>query len=106
MESDITTVPQGTVTSPPGFLAGATYAGIKKEAPGALDLGILFSETPAAAAGVFTTNQVKAAPVIISQQHLQSGQAQAIVANSGCANACTGEPGLADAREMAALAAA
>ena len=71
-----------------------------------LDLAILYSEVPSAAAGVFTTNRIKSAPVILSQRHLSKRQAQAIVVNSGCANACVGEQGLVDALEMARLVAA
>ena len=96
-------IPDGTVTSPKGFVAGAVEAGIK--ASGGLDLGILFSPNFCMAAGMFTANRVKAAPVILSQQHIAKGRAQAIVANAGCANACTGEEGLEDAIEMARLAA-
>jgi glutamate N-acetyltransferase/amino-acid N-acetyltransferase len=70
------------------------------------DLAILCSEVPCTAAGVFTTNQVKSAPVILSQRHIAKGRAQAIVVNSGCANACAGGQGLADAQEMAKLTAA
>jgi len=95
----------GTVTSPSGFLSGSTYAGIKTPGPGKLDLGILSSEAPCAAAGVFTTNRVKAAPVLLCQQHLKAPRARAIVVNAGCANACTGEIGYRDAQAMAALAA-
>jgi len=105
MEAEIEFVAEGTVTSPQGFHAGATCAGIKKKARGGLDLGLLFSEEPCRVAGVFTTNKIKAAPVILCQERLKSGRAVAVVANSGCANACTGEQGLADAAEMAALAA-
>ncbi|MBA7630040.1 Arginine biosynthesis bifunctional protein ArgJ [subsurface metagenome] len=105
MEAKIEFIPEGTVTSPKGFRAGATYAGIKKRATDVLDLGILISEAPCMAAGVFTTNRIKAAPVVLSQQRLQRGRAVAVVVNSGCANACTGEQGLADAAEMATLTA-
>ncbi|MBI4284205.1 MAG: bifunctional glutamate N-acetyltransferase/amino-acid acetyltransferase ArgJ [Chloroflexi bacterium] len=94
----------GTVTSPQGFYAGATYAGIKK-AKDSLDMGILFSEAPCVTAGLFTTNKIKSAPVVLCQERLKKGSATAIIANSGCANASTGEQGLADATEMAALAA-
>jgi glutamate N-acetyltransferase / amino-acid N-acetyltransferase len=97
-------IPSGTVTSASGFLAGAVHAGIKSK--GEFDLAILYSEVPCKAAGVFTTSQIKSAPVILSQRHIARRRAQAIVANAGCANACTGEPGLADAVEMTKLAAA
>ena len=96
-------IPGGTITSPRGFLAGATCAGIKSK--DGLDLGILYSESPCVAAGVFTTNRIKAAPVLLCQKHIADGRAQAIVVNSGCANACTGGQGLEDAREMANLVA-
>ncbi|OGO24611.1 MAG: bifunctional ornithine acetyltransferase/N-acetylglutamate synthase [Chloroflexi bacterium RBG_16_50_9] len=105
MKPEIESIPSGGVTSPGGFRAGATCAGIKKKVADCLDLGILLSETPCAAAAVFTTNKIKAAPVILSRKRLRSGRAVAVVVNSGCANACTGETGLADAEEMAALAA-
>ena len=96
-------IPRGTITSPNGFLAGATCAGLKTK--GGLDLGILYSEAPCVAAGLFTTNRIKAAPVIWCQEHIANSRGQAIVVNSGCANACTGELGLADAAAMANLAA-
>ncbi len=105
METKIEFVPEGTVTSPEGFYAGATYAGIKKKAKDSLDLGILFSEAPCVATALFTTNRIKAAPVVLCQQRLQSERVLAVVVNSGCANACTGDKGLADAAEMAELAA-
>ena len=96
-------IPGGTITSPKGFLAGATCAGLKTK--GGLDLGILYSEGPCVATGLFTTNRITAAPVLWCQQHIADGRAQAIVVNAGCANACTGERGLEDAAEMASLAA-
>ena len=105
MEAKIEFIAEGTVTSPKGFQAGATYAGINKKAKHGLDLGILLSEVPCVATGVFTTNRIKAAPVVLCQQRLQGGRAVAVVVNSGCANACTGEQGLRDAAEMAGLAA-
>ncbi|HEY4711580.1 MAG TPA: bifunctional glutamate N-acetyltransferase/amino-acid acetyltransferase ArgJ [Dehalococcoidia bacterium] len=97
-------IPSGSVTSASGFLAGAVRAGIKSK--GELDLAILCSEVPCKAVGVFTTNQIKSAPVILSQRHIERGRAQAIVVNSGCANACTGGQGWADAQEMAEITAA
>ncbi len=104
MEAMIEFIPSGSVTSPEGFHAGAIYAGIKKD-DDALDLGILFSEAPCAATAVFTTNRIKAAPVILSQKRLRGGTALAVVANSGGANACTGAKGLKDAAKMAELVA-
>ncbi|MEW6666056.1 MAG: bifunctional glutamate N-acetyltransferase/amino-acid acetyltransferase ArgJ [Thermodesulfobacteriota bacterium] len=79
-----------------GFTASAVAAGIKYK--DRLDLGLIFSEGPAVAAGVFTTNQVKAAPVLLSQEHLRANRARAIIVNSGNANACTGKDGLYRAR--------
>ena len=96
-------IPNGTITSPKGFVAGATRAGLKTK--GGLDLGMLYSEAPCVAAGLFTTNRIKAAPVLWCHKHIADGRAQAIVVNSGCANACTGESGLEDAAAMANLAA-
>lgn len=94
---------EGGVTAPAGFLAGAVACGLKKS--GRLDLAVLFSRVPAAAAGVLTRNRVQAAPILVSRRHLAGGRAQAVVVNAGCANACTGEEGVRDAEEMAALAA-
>jgi glutamate N-acetyltransferase/amino-acid N-acetyltransferase len=105
MKAEVETIPEGTITSPEGFFAGATSAGINKRARDKLDLGIIFSEAPCVATGVFTTNQIKAAPVVLSQQRLRQGKAGAVVVNSGCANACTGDSGLRDAAKMAKLAA-
>ena len=105
MKAEIEIIPEGTVTSPEGFFAGATSAGINKKAGDKLDLGILFSETPCIAAGVFTTNRIKAAPVALSQQRLKEGKVGAVVVNSGCANAFTGKGGLAHAAEMSKLTA-
>lgn len=87
-----------------GFKFSAVEAAIKK--PGRLDLGLIVSEVPAATAAVFTTNKVKAAPVLLCMEHLTSRSARAIVVNSGNANACTGEQGMNAARETARLVAA
>ncbi|HIJ58426.1 MAG TPA: bifunctional glutamate N-acetyltransferase/amino-acid acetyltransferase ArgJ [Deltaproteobacteria bacterium] len=84
-----------------GFKAGAVVAGLKKN--GALDLALIVSDREAAVAGVFTTNKVRAAPVILSEKHVENGKARAIIANAGNANACTGDPGLNDARRTADL---
>jgi glutamate N-acetyltransferase/amino-acid N-acetyltransferase len=97
-------IPSGNVTSASGFLAGAVHAGIKSKDE--LDLAILYSEVSCTSAGIFTTNQIKSAPVILSQKRIVKERAQAIVANSGCANACVGKQGLADALEMVNLTAA
>jgi glutamate N-acetyltransferase/amino-acid N-acetyltransferase len=89
-------------TAPLGFRAAAVAAGIK---PGRPDLALLVAEASCTAAGVFTTNLAQAAPVLVSREHLAGGRARAIVVNAGCANAGTGEGGLADARETAEVAA-
>src|SRR5713226_8889377 len=91
----------GGVTAVPGILAGGVAAGIKPS--GKKDLALIYSSTPARAAVMFTSNQVKGAPVLVSTEHVRGGQAQAIVASSGCANVCTGERGIQDAREMTRL---
>ncbi len=86
-----------------GFSSSAVAAGIRYA--GRLDLGLIYSDTPAVTAGVFTTNQVKAAPVLLDIERLKQGRAQAILVNSGCANACTGERGMDNARKSSALVA-
>lgn len=93
-------IASGSITSPRGFSAGVTAAGVKKAG---LDLCIVASDRPALGAGVFTTNKVKAAPVYLCQRHLHDGTIRAIVVNSGNANACTHERGMSDALEMARL---
>src|SRR3569833_2247206 len=93
------------VTAPAGFKATGIAAGIKES--GALDLALVFNEGPDhAAAGVFTRNQVKAAPVLWTQQVLTTGRLRAVVLNSGGANACTGPGGFQDAHATAEAAAA
>ena len=95
----------GGVTAPGGFRAAGLACGIK--ASGKPDLAIVAADRPVSAAAIFTTNQAKAAPILVSRDHLDAsgGKARLIVSNSGCANACTGSQGLADAKEMAALSA-
>ncbi|AUS97846.1 bifunctional ornithine acetyltransferase/N-acetylglutamate synthase [Clostridium thermosuccinogenes] len=94
---------EGGVTAPKGFLAAGVACGLKKD--GKKDLAIVYSEDPAAAAGVFTTNIVKGHSLQVTMEHIKNGYAQAIVINSGNANACVGEQGMKDAREMAELTA-
>ena len=91
------------VAYPKGFEAAGVRAGIKKN--GNLDVAVIYTEREAAVAGVFTKNLVAAAPVHVSKQVVGTGTAHAIVANAGCANACTGQRGLDDARQMAQIAA-
>ncbi|MBI2872085.1 MAG: bifunctional glutamate N-acetyltransferase/amino-acid acetyltransferase ArgJ [Chloroflexi bacterium] len=98
-------IPGGSVTSPSGFVAGATFAGLKTYGEHKLDLGLLMSQQPCVAAGTFTTNAVKSASVVLTSDHVAKGQVRAVVANSGIANACVGEQGLRDAQETVGLAA-
>jgi glutamate N-acetyltransferase/amino-acid N-acetyltransferase len=100
----ISQITGGTITSPQGFQAGAVYAGIKQDDT-KLDLGILFSGVPAIAAGVFTTSNIRAAAVTLCQERLKkNNKISALVVNSGCANAYTGNQGMKDCEEMASLA--
>jgi glutamate N-acetyltransferase / amino-acid N-acetyltransferase len=94
----------GSVTSPAGFLAGALHAGIKSD-PDKPDLVLLVSEQPCAVAATFTNNRFAAAPVQLDRERVTSGRARAVVINSGNANACTGDQGLENARQMARWAA-
>ena len=102
----------GSITAPCGFLAAGVYCDIKRLGTGKgsnkgrkRDLALIVSKAPAAAAGLFTTNQVCAAPVKVCLDRLKSRQAQAIVVNSGNANACTGQQGMKDAVAMTRFAA-
>lgn len=90
------------MTAPQGFVAGGARGAIKTEGD---DVALLVASPGSSAAGVFTTNQVKAAPVMVSAEHLAIGKARAVVVNAGNANCCTGTRGLESARRMAGLAA-
>ena len=90
----------GGITAVPGIRAAGVRAGIK--AADAKDMALIVTDTPATAAGVFTKNSVTAAPVWVCREHLSDGHAQAVIVNSGNANACTGEVGMANAQRMAA----
>src|SRR5438034_1340776 len=92
----------GSICAPRGFKAAAVFCGIKRRK---LDLALIASDVPAAVAGMFTTNQVGAAPVKLSAQRAAKRFAQAIIVNSGNANACTGRQGIRDAKRMAETAA-
>ncbi|MBI3863798.1 MAG: bifunctional ornithine acetyltransferase/N-acetylglutamate synthase, partial [Planctomycetia bacterium] len=92
------------VPLPAGFRAAGVHCGIKND-PQVLDLALFVSDSPAMAAGVFTTNLVNGAPVKISRSRVPRDTARAVVINSGNANACTGEQGIADARWMTAVTA-
>ncbi len=101
---------EGSIVAPQGFLASGVFCDIKRLGTGKgsqkgkkLDLALIVSEVPATVAGMFTTNQVCAAPVKVCVERVKKGSAQAIVVNSGNANACTGKQGMKDAREMTAV---
>ena len=108
MSTQLTSIP-GSITAPRGFRAAGVFCDIKRLGTGKgsdkgpkRDLALIVSDTPATVAGLFTTNQVCAAPVKISAARAAQATAQAIVVNSGNANACTGERGLKDAQRMTA----
>ncbi len=94
---------EGSICTPKGFFATGVACGLKRS--GKKDLAIIYTPHPATAAGVFTTNKVKAAPVVLSQKAVKKGRAQAIIINSGNANACTGVQGMKDAVEMVKMTA-
>src|SRR6266567_2796354 len=103
---------RGSITAPCGFRAAGVFCDIKRLGTGKgsnkgakRDLALIVSEVPATLAGMFTTNQVCAAPVKVCAERVKKGTAQAIVVNSGNANACTGPQGLRDAVAMTHLAA-
>ncbi len=98
-KKSLTPTPRRGVTAPQGFRAAGIHCGIKK--PGLLDLALIVSEQSGPIAGVFTKNQVVAAPVILDRLHLRQGIGRAILVNSGNANACTGAKGLAAAKKTA-----
>src|SRR5208282_6188961 len=98
---------EGSIVAPQGFRASGVFCDIKRLGTGKgsnkgpkRDLALIVSDVPAASAGLFTTNQVCAAPVKVCVPRVQSGTCQAIVVNSGNANACTGPQGMKDALEM------
>jgi len=93
----------GGVTAPQGFLAAGVAAGIRKK--GKKDVAIVYSKVPATCAAVYTTNIFKAAPLKVTEEHLADGIAQAMVINSGIANACMGKDGMDSAKKMAEITA-
>ena len=105
MTTTISFIDGGSVTSPQGFSAGATYAGLKTFAEDKLDLGIIASDSPCTAAGVFTTSTIKSPTVSVNQAHLKAASQKGIIVNAGIANACVGEQGYKDAEEMASITA-
>src|SRR5262245_55603115 len=96
-------VVEGGVTAARGYRGCGVSAGIKRV--GKLDMALLASESPAAVAGVFTTNRIQGATVKLCRERVRDGVTRAVVVNSGNANACTGTQGSADAQEMARLTA-
>ena len=104
MPPEIVRLADGSVTSPSGYQAGALHSGIKSD-PDKPDLALIVSERPCAVAATFTSNRFAAAPVVLDRERVQAGPIRAIVANSGNANACTGDEGLRNARQMASWAA-
>jgi glutamate N-acetyltransferase/amino-acid N-acetyltransferase len=95
-------IPDGTVTTPRGFRAGAVHVAVRTDWD-KLDIGLLHSEVPCVAAATYTQNRVPGASLVISRQHIAGGNIQAVVANSGCANAATGKQGLDDAIQLCQL---
>jgi len=89
----------GGITAPKGFLASGIHCGLKKNKE-MKDLALIYSKTPCSAAGVFTSNKVKGAPIYISKEHLSNKKAQAVIINSGNANTCNGDDGLGKAKRM------
>ena len=98
-------IQNGNVTSPLGFLAGGTYAGLKAPGDEVLDMGVLISESQASIAATFTTNNVPSPSVVLSKERAVNDTAIGVIANSGSANCCVGSQGYEDAKEMSALAA-
>ena len=107
MSEAVQFLPDGTVTTPQGFVAGATYAGIKtySEDKLKLDLGLLRSQEPCVTVGTFTTNKVQSPSLVLTRKLVEGGKVRGVVATSGIANTCVGEQGMIDAKETASLAA-
>jgi glutamate N-acetyltransferase/amino-acid N-acetyltransferase len=97
--------PSGNATSPQGFFAGSTFAGVKTYGEGKLDLGVLYSERPCSTAATYTQNVLHSASVDINRAKLTAGPARGVVVNSGVANSSTGQRGIADGEQLAAWAA-
>lgn len=101
--SEIKEISGGGIMTPKGFSCGGVHAGLRYNK---LDLGMIVSDTPGSCAAVYTTSHFQAAPLLVTQDSIgQGGVLQAVVVNSACANACTGEQGIMDALEMRALTA-
>ncbi|MCH7482002.1 MAG: bifunctional glutamate N-acetyltransferase/amino-acid acetyltransferase ArgJ [Chloroflexi bacterium] len=106
MSSEPEFVPDGSVTTPKGFVAGSAYAGIKTYAKDKWDLGILLSEKACATVGVYTQNKFVSPSVTLSRQNVDAGAVRGLVVSSGIANTGVGAQGMADAKETVAIAAA
>jgi glutamate N-acetyltransferase/amino-acid N-acetyltransferase len=104
--SELVVDPTGDSTSPRGFVAGSTFAGVKTYGEGKLDLGVLYSDRPCTTAATYTQNVLHSASVDVNREKLAAGPARGVVVNSGVANSSTGERGLSDGRTLAAWAAA
>lgn len=100
MISGLTKLDQGNITSPSGFTAGSTFVGLKTYAEDKLDLGILMSVSPCSVAGFYTLNKLKSHSVTLDQERTINGRAQALIVNSGIANACVGHQGYIDASDI------
>jgi glutamate N-acetyltransferase/amino-acid N-acetyltransferase len=105
MTDTIEILPDGGVTTPKGFIAGAVHVGVRTDWT-KLDVALLHSDAPCVAAATYTSNQLKAAPLVVTMEHLKNGKAQAVVANAGCANCATGRVGWDNAVKMAQMAGA
>ncbi len=105
MSEDAQFLPDGSVTSPQQFIAGASYVGLKTYARDKMDVGLLLSETPCRAAGVYTTNKFVSPSVTLTRENVGAGKVRGVFVTSGIANAGVGEQGMTDARECLDLAA-
>ena len=105
MAGAIDFVEGGTVTTAQGFLAGATFAGLKTYAEDKLDLGLILSEVPCVVGGIFTTSTIKSPTVTVNHERIAYGQVRGLIVNAGIANTCVGAQGYKDAQEMCAVAA-
>ena len=105
MSRKVQFIPGGTVTTPAGFQAGATFAGIKTYAQDKLDIGLLYATSSCTCAAVFTTNRIQSPSVVLTRERVQRGAVRAAVVNSGIANVLVGKQGYKDAVEMGDLAA-
>jgi glutamate N-acetyltransferase/amino-acid N-acetyltransferase len=101
-DSKFEIIPEGTVTTPRGFTAGAIHVAVRTDWD-KLDVGLLHSEVPCVAAATYTQNRIPGASLVVSKKHIAGGRIQAVVANSGCANAATGKRGLDDAIQLCQL---